>query len=156
MQYEPQASICTIVVFFYLIFKLTPAPLSTPFLFLQAHEAGPVPLVLDLRIAHDRVGSSTDPNLNGHFKYPDNFDQSLNDVPTDKVRKYRTDYNNRTPSVVSFIPAIASTSSGYIVNLSDFYSYRLIGPLPPRGCPSPSKKQSWSGSCKGGSFTYYA
>jgi hypothetical protein len=28
-----------------------------------------VPLVLDLRIAHDRVGSSTDPNLNGHLKY---------------------------------------------------------------------------------------
>jgi len=25
---------------------------------------GPVPLVLDLRIAYDRVGSSTDPNLN--------------------------------------------------------------------------------------------
>ncbi len=30
-----------------------------------ANEAGPVPLVLDLRIAHDRVGNSTDPNLNG-------------------------------------------------------------------------------------------
>ncbi len=27
-----------------------------------ANEEGPVPLVLDLRIAHDRVGSSTDPN----------------------------------------------------------------------------------------------
>jgi hypothetical protein len=26
-------------------------------------------LVLDLRIAHDRVGSSTDPTLNGHLKY---------------------------------------------------------------------------------------
>jgi hypothetical protein len=26
-----------------------------------ANSAGPVPLVLDLRIAHDRVGSSTDP-----------------------------------------------------------------------------------------------
>jgi hypothetical protein len=31
------------------------------------NETGPVPLVLDLRIAHDRVGISTDPNLNGHF-----------------------------------------------------------------------------------------
>ncbi len=30
-----------------------------------ANEAGPVPLVLDLRIAHDRVGSSTDPTLTG-------------------------------------------------------------------------------------------
>jgi hypothetical protein len=52
--------------------------------------AGPVPLVLDLRIAHDRVGSSTaktnpvygrrvipDHTLNGHLKYPHNLDQSL-------------------------------------------------------------------------------
>ena len=44
-----------------------------------ANEAGPVPLVLELRIAHDRVGSSADPTLNGHLKYPNNLDQSLND-----------------------------------------------------------------------------
>jgi hypothetical protein len=74
------------------------------------NEAGPVPLVLDLRIAHDRVGSSTDPNLNGHLKYPNNFDESLNDATTDKVHKYRADYNNRPQSAVSFMPAIASTS----------------------------------------------
>jgi hypothetical protein len=30
------------------------------------NETGPVSLVMDLRIAHDRVGSSTDPTLNGH------------------------------------------------------------------------------------------
>ena len=66
--------------------------------------------MLDLRIAHDRFGSSTDPNLNGHLKYPNNFDQSLNDAAADKVRKYRADYNNRPPSAVSFMPAIASTS----------------------------------------------
>jgi hypothetical protein len=35
-----------------------------------ANEAGTVPLVLDLRIAHDRVGSNTDPTLNGHWCYP--------------------------------------------------------------------------------------
>jgi hypothetical protein len=69
-----------------------------------------VPLVLDLRIAHDRVGSSTDPTLNGHLKCPNNLDQSLNDTAADKIRKYRADYNNRTPSVVSFIPDMASTS----------------------------------------------
>jgi hypothetical protein len=38
-----------------------------------ANAAGPVPLVLDLRITHDRVGSSTDPTLNGHLRYPNNF-----------------------------------------------------------------------------------
>jgi hypothetical protein len=29
--------------------------------------AGPVPLVLDLRLAHDRFGSSSDPTLNGRL-----------------------------------------------------------------------------------------
>ncbi len=76
----------------------------------SANESGPVPLVLDLRIAYDRVGSSTDPNLNGHLKWPNNFDQSLNDATADKVRKYRADYNNRPPSAVSFMTAIVSTS----------------------------------------------
>ena len=66
--------------------------------------------MLDLRIAHDRVGSSTDPTLNGHLKYPNNLDQSLNDAGTDKIRKYRDDYKNRPSSVVSFMPPIASTS----------------------------------------------
>jgi hypothetical protein len=75
-----------------------------------ANAADPVPLVLDLRIAHDRMGSSTDPSLNGHLKYPNNLDQSLNDAVADKIRKYRTDYNNRPPSAVSFMPVIASTS----------------------------------------------
>ncbi len=75
-----------------------------------ANEAGPVPLVLDLRIVYDRVGSNTDPTLNGHLKYPNNFDQSLNDAAADKVRKYRADYNNRTPSAVSFMTTIDSTS----------------------------------------------
>ena len=71
---------------------------------------GPVSLVIDLHIAHDRVGSSTDPTLNEHLRHPNNLDQSLNDTAADKIRKYRTDYNNNPPSVVSFMPAIASTS----------------------------------------------
>ncbi len=67
-------------------------------------------LVLDLRIAHDRVGSSADPTLDGHLKYPNNLDQSLNDTAAEKIRKYRADYNNRPSSAVSFMPAIVSTS----------------------------------------------
>jgi hypothetical protein len=35
--------------------------------------------------------------------------QSLIDAASDKIRKYRADYNNRPPSVVSFMPAMAST-----------------------------------------------
>jgi hypothetical protein len=64
------------------------------------NEEGPVSLVLDLRIVHDRMGSSADPSLNGHLKYPNNLDQSLNDATTDKIRKYRDDYNNRPPSII--------------------------------------------------------
>jgi hypothetical protein len=67
-------------------------------------------MVLDLRIAHDRVGSSTDPTLNGHLRYPNNLDQSLDDTSADKIRKYRPDYNNRPPSPVSFMVPIPSTS----------------------------------------------
>ncbi len=69
-----------------------------------------MPLVLDLRIAHDRVGSSTDPTLNGHLGYSNNLDQSLNDTTTHKIRKYRVDCNNNPPSVVSFMTDIVSTS----------------------------------------------
>jgi hypothetical protein len=74
------------------------------------NSSGPTPLVLDLRIVHDRVGSSTDPTLNGHLCYPNNLDESLNDSAADKIRKYHTDYNNTPPSVVSFMSSIASTS----------------------------------------------
>ncbi len=67
-------------------------------------------MVLDLRIAHDRVRSSADPSLNRHLKYPNNLDQSLNDTAPDKIRKYRADYNNKPPSTVSFMTTIVSTS----------------------------------------------
>ena len=32
----------------------------------EANATGPVPLVLDLLIVHERLGSNSDPNLNGH------------------------------------------------------------------------------------------
>jgi hypothetical protein len=69
-----------------------------------------VALVLDLRIAHERFGSSSDPTLNGHLHYPNDIDRSLNEAAADKIRKYRADYNNNPPNAISFMPAIASTS----------------------------------------------
>jgi hypothetical protein len=75
-----------------------------------ANESDPVSLVLDLRVAHDRVDSSVDPALNGHLRYPNNLDQSLNDTTADKLRKYHTDYNNNPPRGVVFMPAITGTS----------------------------------------------
>ncbi len=75
-----------------------------------ANAAGPVPLVLDLRIVHDRFGSSFDLNLNGHLHYPNDIDRSLNEAAADKIRKYRDDYNNNPRNATSFMPAMASTS----------------------------------------------
>ena len=66
-----------------------------------ANTSGPVPLVLDLRIAHDRFGSSSDPSLNGNLNYPNPIDRSLNEAADDKIRKYRADYNNNPPKTVS-------------------------------------------------------
>ena len=95
-----------------------------------ANVAGPVPLVLDLRIAHDRFGSSSDPSLNGNLHYPNDIDRSLNETAADKIRKYRADYNNNPPDAVSFFCLLLLVRlEGYIANLSDFYSYRLIGRL---------------------------
>jgi hypothetical protein len=74
-----------------------------------ANTTGPVPLVLDLRIPHDRVVSSTDPTLNGHLRYPNNLDQSLNDAAADKIRKYRAAYNNNPRQ--TFIPKLQSHPS---------------------------------------------
>ena len=69
---------------------------------------GPGSLVLDLRITHDRWGSSSDPSINGHLHYPNDIDRSLNEAAADKIRKYHTDYN--PPNDISFMSAIASTS----------------------------------------------
>ena len=69
-----------------------------------------VPLVLDLHIDHDRFESSSDPSINGNLHYPNNIDRSLNESVTDKIRKYRTDYNNNPPSSVAFMSTIPSTS----------------------------------------------
>ncbi len=41
---------------------------------------GPVSLVLDLPIVHDRWGSSSDPTLNGNLYYPNDIDRSLNEL----------------------------------------------------------------------------
>jgi hypothetical protein len=53
------------------------------------NETDPVTFVLDLRIVHDRFGSSSDPSLNGNLHYPHNIDRSLIEDDDDKIRKYR-------------------------------------------------------------------
>ena len=75
-----------------------------------ANETVPVPLVLDLRIEHDRFESSSDPSINGNLHYPNDIDRSLNETVSDKIRKYRDDYNNNPPNPISFMTSIACTS----------------------------------------------
>ncbi len=70
---------------------------------------GPVPLVLDLRLTHDRFSSSSDPTRNGRLHYND-IDKSLNEATNDKILKYRADYNNNPPNAVAFMPAIDGTN----------------------------------------------
>jgi hypothetical protein len=55
------------------------------------------------------------------------MDKSLNEAGADKIRKYRADYNNNPSNTISFMPVIVVHQTDYIVNLSDFYSYSLIG-----------------------------
>jgi hypothetical protein len=59
----------------------------------------------DLRLAHDRFGSSSDPTLNGRVHYND-IDKSLNEVANDKIRKYRAECNHNPPDTVVFTPDI--------------------------------------------------
>jgi hypothetical protein len=40
-----------------------------------ANAAGPAPLVLELRIAHDRFGRSSDATLHGNLHYPNDIDR---------------------------------------------------------------------------------
>ncbi len=75
-----------------------------------ANGGGPVSLVLDLHITHKRFGSSSDPSINGHLRYPHDLDRPLNEAAADKIRQYRADYNNRPSHVIAFMPDTGSTS----------------------------------------------
>ena len=66
--------------------------------------------MLDLRITHERIGRSSDLSLNGNLRYPNDKDRSLNETVTDKILKYRPDYNNNPPHTVAFMSVITSTS----------------------------------------------
>jgi hypothetical protein len=55
-------------------------------------------------------GSSSDLTLNGHLHYPNDINRSLNESVTDKIRKYRSDYNNNPSNATSFMTVIVCTS----------------------------------------------
>jgi hypothetical protein len=61
---------------------------------------GPVLLVMDVEMTHERFGSSSDPSINGFLHYPHDLDRTLNEVDVDKMHQYHTDYNNRPSHVI--------------------------------------------------------
>ncbi len=63
-------------------------------------DVGPVNLVLDLCIAHDHYGSSSNPRLIGnlHYPLPTDINKSLNEDAADKICDYRGDYNRPSNS----------------------------------------------------------
>jgi hypothetical protein len=74
------------------------------------NESVPVSSVLDLRINHDRFGTSSDPSLNGNLHYPNNIDRSLNeDTESGNIWKYHADYYNN-PSQSQTHPSHSQTS----------------------------------------------
>ena len=98
--------------------------------------SGPGSLVLDLRITHERFGSSSDPSINGHSHSPHAWDRTSNESATDKIPQYRADYNNRPSNAISFMPAIASTSgrlhSEFVCLLSPHSSKQKLATSSPR------------------------
>jgi hypothetical protein len=55
-----------------------------------ADAAGPVNLVMDLRIAHERWGSSSNP-VQTPSSLPADTDKPLHDATSKKIREYRAD-----------------------------------------------------------------
>jgi hypothetical protein len=53
---------------------------------------------------------SPNASLDDHLHYPNDIDKSLNEVATDKIRKYRVDYIHNPPTTVVFMSDITSTS----------------------------------------------
>ncbi len=83
--------------------------------------------MVDLRIANERFRNSSDIIINGPLHYPNDVDRSLNEVDTDKIRKYRVDCNNNPPNVISFMSVIGSTSgildSDFILDESSIFTW---------------------------------
>jgi len=82
--------------------------------------AGARNLVLDLSVTHARHGSSSQTRHNGLLTHPQVPDGPLHVAARKKISAYRPQYaNNR---LISFMPAITSTSCTASFCVSSFYS----------------------------------
>ncbi len=108
-------------IFFFLVMAFVFFEDRDPLAYL-AKPAGPVPLVLDLRIIHDRFGSISDPSLNGHLHYPNDIEKSLTVV--DKIRNITHTITTKLLGV-SFMTPISSTS-GRLRNWHFFFGVHHV------------------------------
>jgi hypothetical protein len=78
-----------------------------------AGAAGTVNLVMDLRITHERLGSRSNPLLNGnlHSPLPSDIDELLHEAAADRISEFRADYNNCPSNSISSMPTVARTSA---------------------------------------------
>ncbi len=91
--------------------------------------SGPVSLVLDLYITHDRFGSTSDPSINGHLHYPNDVDRSLNESVTDKLRHSEF-------ACLVFLQTHRETDRFFETSgVSACAIYQWVIPLPPHGVP---------------------
>ena len=96
---------------------------------------GPVSLVLDLHIAHDRWGSSSDPSINGHLHYPTDMDSHLMRLPLTKLENIVLIMITAPPLPSPLCLLFLVRPGGYTVNLCAFYFFKLIGKLTVRCSP---------------------
>jgi hypothetical protein len=95
-----------------------------------ADAAGPVSLVVDLCIKHERRGTTCNPVSNGNLHYPllADIDKPLHDATAEKIREYRADYNNRPSHSISFMPAVEELSMRNITRTCSVSSALLSTP----------------------------
>ena len=68
---------------------------------------------MDLRITHERWGSTSNPLISGnlHYSHPGDIDKPLHGGAAEKIREYRADYNNRPSRSISFMIVVTTTLS---------------------------------------------
>ena len=85
-------------------------------------QAGSRSLVFDLAIAHDRFGSSSQPQQNGCLSHPQDLDAPLRIAAQRKINGYRQDYADKHN--ISFLPAKSPPPPACTANLCVFFFYR--------------------------------
>ena len=88
-------------------------------------QAGSRSLVFDLSITHERFGSSSHVQQNGHLTHPQDIDAPLRLASQRKINRCRQQYADHQNS--SFLPAILAPPHAYTANFCVFFFYKPTG-----------------------------